>query len=62
MRKGGSKNKGNRWENKVYDDVRKLGYWIRKNKGSGNTEDNAGDLETYNLLIECKHQIGRAHV
>jgi len=55
MRAGGSKAKGNRFENQVYDEIRKLGYWVRKNKGSGNAEDNKGDLETYNLLIECKH-------
>lgn len=55
MRKGGSKAKGNSFENKIYDDVRAKGYFIRKNKGSGNAEDNKGDLETNNLLIECKH-------
>ena len=49
------KAKGNKWENFIYDDIRKLGYWIRKQKGSGCADDNKGDLETYNLLIECKH-------
>lgn len=53
-----SKSKGNKFENQVYDEIRGLGYWIRKNKGSGNADDNKGDLETYNLLIECKHHKG----
>lgn len=50
-----SKTKGNRFENQIYDLLREKGYWVRKNKGSGNAEDNKGDLETKNLLIECKH-------
>ena len=49
------KHKGSKWENKIYDDVRDRGVFIRKNKGSGNASDNKGDLETINLLIECKH-------
>jgi hypothetical protein len=50
-----SKTKGNRYENHVYDTIRKQGIWVRKSKGSGNAADNKGDLETFNTLIECKH-------
>ena len=49
------KHKGNRYENKIYDELRKRNVFVRKSKGSGNAEDNKGDLETNNLLIECKH-------
>lgn len=52
---GKGKRKGNKFENKVYDDIRAKGVLVRKNKGSGNAEDNKGDLETNGLLIECKH-------
>ncbi len=55
MKVGGGKRKGGIFENKIYDDIRKKGLWVRKNKGSGNTFDNAGDLETEEFLIECKH-------
>lgn len=55
MKVGGGKRKGGIFENKIYDDIRKKGLWVRKNKGSGNTIDNAGDLETEEYLIECKH-------
>lgn len=54
-KKGMGKHKGSRFENKIYDDIRKENILVRKNKGSGNAEDNKGDLETQNLLIECKH-------
>lgn len=52
---GFGKRKGNKFENKVYDDIRSKRVMVRKNKGSGNAEDNKGDLETSDLLIECKH-------
>ena len=55
MKRGGGKRKGGIFENKIYDDIRNKGNWVRKNKGSGNTLDNAGDLETKKFLIECKH-------
>jgi len=53
--KAKGKHKGNRWENLLYDTLRKKNVFVRKSKGSGNAEDNKGDLETNNLLIECKH-------
>jgi len=55
MKSGGGKRKGGIFENKIYDDIRAKDVWVRKNKGSGNTKDNAGDLETKEYLIECKH-------
>lgn len=55
MKPGGGKHKGSRFENHVYDDIRHLGYWVKKTKGSGNTVEDSGDLETFNILIECKH-------
>ena len=49
-----SKSKGNRFENKIYKDLRKIIPSLKKTLGSGNSEHDA-DLVSNVFIIECKH-------
>lgn len=55
MRPGGSKAKGNKFENEILHALRKLGLDAHKCLGSGNSVVDKGDLVCGDWLIECKH-------
>ena len=55
MRKGGSKAKGNAWENKLLREVRGIDGMAHKTVGSGNSKDDKGDIAFLDYLVEAKH-------
>jgi Holliday junction resolvase len=55
MRKGGSKAKGNLFENDILRTLRTIHPDTYKTLGSGNSKDDKGDIIFQQYCIECKH-------